>query len=533
MLFSPLTMLLGPPHSPLLHHVRNFSLIGLSLLLLPFSLSVVLLARVLQILRLTSVPIPQPVLHHGRQVRILVTGVGMAKGLFLTRALHLGGCIVIAADFARPANNTPCGRFSTAVTKYYSLQNPARDGLQAYIDQVVGIVQREEVDLWISCSGVGTAVADGQVMGVVEGGGRCRAFQLNEDAVGRSDDKLRFMRETAAIGLPAPVWYALGSIGDALATLEAMRRRHEHPSSTKGLRFIVKYVGVDDASRDTSPILDSTNLSAMKSTLLGLDYDRAHSWILQEYLDSGEEYCTHAVVVRGHITAFTACPSASVLMHYQPLDPRTWLYREMLSFTREYAAKLMRRTGQFTGHLSFDFLVRYVDEDGLDDEGKKGGGRPPRVELVPIECNPRCHTATILFRGREEELTRAYLAALADEDDDVTEMTEMLEVDCYEGRGGYYWMAHDLVVLGIAPVIRWLMMADPSSSPRPRAGTKQQLIECVGHFLRWKDPSFEWWDPWPWFVLNHVYWPLDLLVAGWMGVRWKQLNVSTTKMFVC
>ena len=55
--------------------------------------------------------------------------------------------------------------------------------------------------------------------------------------------------------------------------------------------------------------------------------------------------------------------------------------------------------------------------------------------------------------------------------------------------------------------------------------------EFVIHLGSWKEGTFEAWDPWPAFVLYHVYWPLTILSAWWYNIRWSRVNVSTTKMF--
>lgn len=94
----------------------------------------------------------------------------------------------------------------------------------------------------------------------------------------------------------------------------------------------------------------------------GLNVTRAHisqllisaknPWLLQEFIP-GAEFCTHALVVRGRVRAFVACPSNELLMHYKALLPQPKLNRAMLQFV-ECVAK-SGGTG-FTGHLNFDLL---------------------------------------------------------------------------------------------------------------------------------------------------------------------------------
>lgn len=430
----------------------------------------------------------------------------MAKGLFLCRAFYLGGCHVVAADYDSRMN-VSSGRFSKAVRKHYYISSPEKVGQDKFSADMIEIIRRERIDLLVTCSGVATAVEDARMVTSVEKAANCRAFQLRENVVRVLDDKLMFMKQTDDLGLASPKWHCLKSRGDVPFVLKNLTKEVERGSSIK---YIIKSAGMDDVSRGAMPLLDPLRQKEAVSILSGLDYSNGKTWILQEYFSGTAEYCTHAVVVNGIVKAFTACPSASVLMHYELLDPDSWIYADMRAFTETYAAALQKMHGKVTGHLSFDFLLR---------EQLTSGGLV--LKPAPIECNPRCHTATIIFRGREAELTAAYLSSL----DDGRLGLKRLEVRRDE-TSRFYWMAHDLIALLALPVLQIQSLRDINQ-------VVIQQLNCIAHFMTWKDPTFEWWDPLPWFILNHIYWPLNLLRASFAGTKWKQLNVSTGKMFQC
>ena len=167
--------------------------------------------------------------------------------------------------------------------------------------------------------------------------------------------------------------------------------------------------------------------------------------------------------------------------------------------------------GRFTGHLSFDFLVQTLQTD-----------RGMEKIILPIECNPRCHTATVLFEGLEDELAQIYLSVLGDVPEHMLLLTPGASTDML----GHFWVAHDLVVLFLMPLMALIL------GKMPWQEYFSALTDFATHLSRWKDPTFEKWDPIPFLVLNHVYWPLRLIRARLDKQDWKQLNVSTTKMFL-
>lgn len=496
--------------APAYHHtIRDVALIFLSLSLLPFSILLTILATIIRPGRPSEYLVADKSLQLRRQPRILVTGVGMEKGLFLARSFYIGGCKVIAADF-EPDGIPVCGRFSKAVCRFYRLTTPnGGTQLQEYIDQIIQIVEDEDIDLWVSCSGVATAMEDAELMETIERTTACKTFQFNKACTHTLDNKYEFMKQSTDFDLESPKWYLLRSIDDVSHAVEDIRNRTRSSSQSSEM-FIVKSVAMDDSTRGSLPLLSSENLNEMADTMRSLDYD-GRQWILQEYIQGSEEYCTHAIVIEGEVKAFAACPSASILLHYQTLDMKSALPTAMRHYTAEYARKMYEKFGHFSGHLSFDFLVK-------DTPSATGVIKT----IKPIECNPRCHTAVMQFRGMEREMTAVYLSCLYG----AMSQEDIVLPSVGSQAPSHYWIAHDLVVLLIMPILQLFL----------RNRTLQEAIssnlEFWRHVLLWKEATFELWDPLPWLVLNHVYWPLRLAVMRWRGARWSQLNVSTTKMFI-
>lgn len=512
----------------LTHALQNTLLLALSAVTLPVSLCI-LIASYLY-------PGQQPVvLEDGPRKTILVTGVGMTKGLTLARHFHLAGFRVIGADFSSFSS----GRFSKSLSAFYVPNKPTtgKAGSAHYILDLIRIINLEQVDLWVSCSGVASAISDGEAKEAIESATECKCIQFDIQQTETLHEKHNFIAHVRDLGLTIPETHVIKDRAEALRLLTTSAGSGKGPSRN----YILKPIGMDDSSRgDINTLLPRPTAAETQSHLQTLDISPANPFILQQHI-KGAEYCTHALVIRGIVKAFVACPSSDMLMHYECLAPTSALSLAMLAFTRRIA----ENGGEgFTGHLSFDFLVEGSSAEWVD-------GKPV---LYPIECNPRAHTAVALFRGAEGEMVGAYLSALHSELGDemggggVGGSIVKGGSDGGDGMGGggvvyprseeikVYWVGHDLVTRAILPLWHLLLGSVSSSTAKAR------LQEFVHHILYWQDGTYERWDPVPAFVLYHVEWPMRFLgcLAGLLLLRkgegsskWSRVNVSTGKVFGC
>ncbi|TDZ38933.1 hypothetical protein C8035_v006946 [Colletotrichum spinosum] len=448
----------------------------------------------------------------GQQRTVLVTGVGMTKGLALARLFHEAGHRVVGADFSPWA----CGSRSRALSAYHVLKKPGRGGADPYLDSVLRIVKAEGVDLWVSCSGVGSAIEDGIVKEVIEARTGCKAVQFDvarTETLHQKDSFMAYTRDVA--GLEVPESHLITRRDDMIAALDkAAGLSHDavdEKSKGKQKRFIVKAVGMNDRGRGDMTLLP---LPTEKQTydfinrLERLGMSDKEPWLLQEFIQ-GQEFCTHSLVVRGEVRAFVACRSAELLMHYVALPADSALSLAMLGFTKTQAASF---GSSFTGHLSFDFIISDTDV------AKAETCKPEELSLYPIECNPRAHTAVALF-ANTPEMVEQYLA--------VVDGTPATEVVTPKRPAKYYWAGHDLFTLFVLPTLRLLLLR---TTLMEYVGSVRRYVEHVAY---WKDGTFEAWDPLPAWWLYHVYWPLMFWDCIMSRRSWSRVNVSTTKMFEC
>jgi catechol O-methyltransferase len=495
-----MTFVLDGSRSLTLHRLRDVALILSSLLFLPFSTLILITSYVFSVIRQPRVKVLRRQAQKVPEFQprtVLVTGVGMTKGLCLARTFYQAGHTVIGADFS----SNSCGKHSTALAKYYRLSNPSASiGSTLYIQGLIDIIIENDVDLWVSCSGVASAVEDGQAKEMIEARTQCKAIQFNVKDTQMLHEKHTFIEHTAKIGLTVPETHTITSHAQAEKILG---------NCAPGRHFIMKPVGMLDAARSDMTLLPMTSLQATENYLSQHEISDKSQWILQQYI-SGPEYCTHALVINGVVKAFVSCPSADILMHYEALPTQSPLHVKMLEFTKSYAEN---RGKDFTGHLSFDFMV---EKEALKDL--------ETAKIYPIECNPRAHTAVVLFSNDASALVKAYMSIF---ETSLNGTGTGAEPVTPKTPHKYYWIGHDLFELVLLPALSLLLLR--TSLPKFVDG----LYTFITRVLWWKDGTYEIWDPLPWWYLYHVYWPLQFLPTLVSGKKWSKMNVSTTKMFEC
>lgn len=485
------------------HRLQDVQLILLSVLALPLTTFALFVTLAIDRFRQHSaldIRRNQLASPEWRPRTILVTGVGMTKGLTLARLFYQAGHNVIGADF-ESHGALVCGRVSKSLSKFYSLRRPDKDaGVKPYSDDLLRIVAAEKVHLWVSCSGVASALEDGMIKERMGTETACKAIQFDVSTTQLLHEKDSFIQHAKDLGLKVPQTYKVTSLAAAESLLARARLDGKH-------KFLLKPTGVQDADRADMTLLPKGSHTDTISYLSRKHFSADSSWILQQFI-SGPEYCTHALVVDGQVKAFAACPSAELLMHYEALPTDSKLTQAMLEFTTTFAS---HHGKGFTGHLSFDFMM---ESDG---------------SIYPIECNPRAHTAVVLFSDTPQ-LVDAYLSALEDAgvEDSGVKANELSDQHIQpDGDQKYYWVGHDVIELALAPLLSALTTLQLN---RKLPSDLSRLLE---HILWWRDGTFVSWDPAPWWWLYHVYWPMQFLHALSAGKKWSRVNVSTTKVFEC
>ncbi len=337
---------------------RTLATLAVLAVMLPIDVLVVALALVTGSLRRSGQPARAPA--RSRRT-VLITGAKMTKALHLARSFHTAGHRVILAESAK--YRFTGHRFSRAVDAFYCIPEPTAPG---YNDALYEIVRYEAVDSFIPVSSPATSVHDARTRRVLDE--ICEVMHGDENVVRMLDDKARFSKCAAALGLRVPDWVR---ITDPQQIVDF--------TFPAGRSYILKRIAYNPVGR-----LDLTKLSAEtpKSNAAfarSLPISPDDPWILQEFI-AGREYCTHGTFRDGRLQAYACCESSASQLNYAMVDKpriRGWI--------EEFVGAL-----GVTGQLSFDFIEAF---DG---------------EVYAIECNPRTHSAITLFHNHPE-LAAAYL----------------------------------------------------------------------------------------------------------------------------
>lgn len=322
----------------------------LLILLLPFNLIVVLAVCFLHALQHTFSHQSHTAIH---PKTILLTGGKMTKALQLARSFYAAGHRVILAETHKYWLSGH--RFSNAIDQFYTVPNPKQDP-QGFIQGLVDIVQREQVDIFIPV----TSPIESYYASVAkpELSQFCEVFHFDVEMTEKLDNKFEFNEMASAIGLPTPRTVRITDPQQIL----------DFDFEQDGSQYILKSIAYDSVHR-----LDMTRypMASREETIAHLSHipiSSANPWILQQFLP-GQEYCTHSTVRNGQITLHCCSKSSAFQVNYEQVDhPKIlqWVTR----FVEAY---------QLTGQVSFDFIEQ---ADGT---------------VYAIECNPRTHSAITMF----------------------------------------------------------------------------------------------------------------------------------------
>merc|ERR1719305_1913369 len=139
-------------------------------------------------------------------------------------------------------------------------------------------------------------------------------------------------------------------------------------------RFIVKPAVYDPKARTEILFLPIEDKQRQLDYLKSRNASKAVPYVIQEVLNE-PEYGTYAIYNNGHLTGFEFFESCASCLVYRQLQPQ---YEQVLDFHKGLG-KAMNLTGQ----LTLDLMHTATGD------------------LVPIECNPRIHSAVCTLEGHK------------------------------------------------------------------------------------------------------------------------------------
>lgn len=366
---------------------KSLGILVLVLIALPVSASIVLVSLLwssLTNLSRQQVSVEQP-------QTILLTGGKMTKALQLARSFRAAGHRVVLVETEKYWLSG--NQYSNSVDRFYTVPTPQKDP-DGYAKALLGIVEREQVNLFIPVSSPVASVYDAMTKSVLEP--HCKAFTFDADTTQMLDDKFTFTETARSLGLPAPKTFLITDPEQVL----------QFDFAADGSRYILKSIAYDSVHRLALLKLPCA-MEEMAAYVRSLPIRKDNPWIMQEFL-TGQEYCTHCVVQAGELVLYACSKSCDFLVNYEhDNNPqiRDWVTR----FVKEL---------NLTGQICLDFIQR---EDGT---------------VFAIECNPRTSTCITMFHDQPAVVADAYLG-------DRLDMTQ-LPLQPLPGSKPTYWLFHEL-----------------------------------------------------------------------------------------
>merc|ERR1711871_1623395 len=191
-----------------------------------------------------------------------------------------------------------------------------------------------------------------------------RVFAFDGETSDKLDNKYTFNQVLVDAGLPCPETARMECLDDAV---KFFKNR-----SDDGKKFIVKPAVYDPKARTEILFLPIEDKKRQTEYLKSRNASKAVPYVIQEVLNE-PEYGSYAIYNKGSLTGFEFFESAASCLKYSQLQKQ----REQVLELHKGLGKAMNLTGQLT----------------LDLMHTAAG------ELVPIECNPRIHSAVCTLEG--------------------------------------------------------------------------------------------------------------------------------------
>ncbi|QGA14568.1 hypothetical protein EYB26_002223 [Talaromyces marneffei] len=267
---------------------------------------------------------------------ILITGINKARGLKLARQFHYGGHRVIGADVGISLIRSG-GSMSNTIFAYYALSSSK----SLYVSNLIDIIHREKVDLWIPYSDNVTPIEDAMAKSAIESRTSCKCLHLNVDYVtllGQNDSFIQHVRER---GLPVIEKHNVQSRDSVHRILNRSPNKAYliHKSSKGALRDAV-------ALPKSTPSQTYTEVS-----MIAISKDKP--WVLKQRVRLGN-YWADLVLVRGRVKAMQIRPLRPQLSIKDNPKMETGLYETIRRLMNDFAEKAGPR---ISGHLCIKIMV--------------------------------------------------------------------------------------------------------------------------------------------------------------------------------
>ncbi|KAJ0427108.1 hypothetical protein BJY00DRAFT_8527 [Aspergillus carlsbadensis] len=472
---------------------RHFFHIALSLIFLPLDNAILFFAVILGYLRSwfprSGSRARHQILRDERfyPKTVLVTGIDTRYGLRVARCCYFEGHRVIGADIT-DSRVTPGEGMSKAIFAYYRVQKPR------YVSNLLDIVQREKVDIWIPCSQDASAVEDAMAKQAIEGRTSCKCITLDFELTnqwGRPESFHQYLEQEALPVVESHQVHSRDSIHRIL---------HRSPTKVYHIRKTATAL-----RQDTIVVLPKRTLSSTYTQVSEIQVSKDSPWVMQQHARLGE-FIAEILLINGLVTAITIRPAN---------ERSNWGYSPLNEGLATAIHKLMERFAfsggsRATGHLIVQLMVD--EELGMDSV---------RYAVHIAGCTQGAAAVRHLLTDTPAQaLVSGYLAVLSENNAPSNPSSDTLYSHARTGitkipprRPSLYQTVKGYDVRRVLPALY------------PVAQQLDWALEEAGQLLVFlKDWRFSVDDPLPWWWHRHIFWPLRelslILDSRWNGHKY-------------
>merc|ERR1712151_1410189 len=300
-----------------------------------------------------------------KQLRVLVTGGKMSKASAVARAGGRDGHKVFTAEILpyRFCHR----RFVSYVSKHYVLPRPTVEP-EAWEAKIQAIVAEQNIDLIIPCTAPVESSAYAHLRERLPA--HVRVFAFDGETSDQLDNKFTFNQVLVEAGLQCPETVNMECVEDAVAFFE-----HKQAQEEDGKRYIVKPAVYDPKARTEILFLPIPDTERQLEYLKSRNASKAVPYVIQEVLQA-PEFGSFAIFNKGALTGFEFFESAASCLVYRRVQDKR--YHQVLELN-----KGLGKAMDLTGQLTLDLMHTAAGD------------------MVPIECNPRIHSAVCTLEGHK------------------------------------------------------------------------------------------------------------------------------------
>jgi len=305
-----------------------------------------------------------------RRLRVLVTGGKMSKSSAVARAVGREGHEVFTAEIS--PYELCHTRFCKYVTRHYVLPRPTRQP-KKWLSTIKNIVKKEKIDLIIPCTAPVESSAYAHLRKSLPS--NVRVFALDARVSDLLDNKYTFNQVLLDAGIRCPETANMECLQDALEFFKSKEVEELESGKVSPTRYIVKPAVYDPKARTEILFLPIADKARQVEYLRSRGASKEVPYVIQEVLEA-PEYGSFAIYNKGRLTGFEFFEScASCLRYIRADNPK---FDQVLDLHRKLGEHL-----NMTGQITLDLMH--------DSEGN----------LLPIECNPRIHSAVCTLESRK------------------------------------------------------------------------------------------------------------------------------------